>query len=640
MQSYTVSVPLVRFAEHYEENIREVKRLGASRVFLCPGQGFGTEAENERDYEALTRAIPIYRAAGLEVGVWISTIGHGGAHPVPYPAEPEGGFTRLVGLKGQICAEDSFCPLGPSFSGAVCRHIGRLAETGPDLIMIDDDYRLGTRGGCGCICDRHMAELRRRLGEDIAPEDVLTKAFTGGPNRYRDTFYHLMGDTLRNFARQMRAAVDRVNPAIRFGACSCITVWDGDGVDSIELAHIMAGKTKPFLRQIGAPYWPAARWSKPADRLAYVIELERMQSHWCEAQGIEVLAEGDVYPRPRYMVPSAYLELFDTALRADNRLDGILKYGVDYNARPLCETGYADRAARNRTVAAEIHRRFAGKSDAGIGVCCTMKKLLGRTIEDPFREIGVSYVHADFYQPEQQLLTNCSLPISYDPSDVCAVMGENAKYIALPLPAGLMLDVKAAQILEERGVDTGLAAAAPLSEKPGLERFYAEDDVAPFALSETSGLMGLTLKPGAEALSEFVLAEPAVSAFRYENTDGTRFLVLGYDAEHAYGSDRFQRSYYRQNQLIRAAEWLGRKPLPAVCPGNPDLYLLCKRGASSMAVGLWNIFPDAVLTPVIALDRAYSRVEFWNASGHLEGSRVCFDRDLPAYAFAGFEVFD
>ena len=385
MQSYTVSVPLVRFAEHYEENIREVKRLGASRVFLCPGQGFGTEAENERDYEALTRAIPIYRAAGLEVGIWISTIGHGGTHPVPYPAEPEGGFTRLVGLKGQICAEDSFCPLDPSFSGAVCRHIGRLAETGPDLIMIDDDYRLGTRGGCGCICDRHMAELRRRLGEDIAPEDVLTKAFTGGPNRYRDTFYHLMGDTLRNFARQMRAAVDRVNPDIRFGACSCITVWDGDGVDSIELAHIMAGKTKPFLRQIGAPYWPAARWSKPADRLAYVIELERMQSHWCEAQGIEVLAEGDVYPRPRYMVPSAYLELFDTALRADNRLDGILKYGVDYNARPLCETGYADRAARNRTVAAEIHRRFAGKSDAGIGVCCTMKKLLGRTIEDPFR---------------------------------------------------------------------------------------------------------------------------------------------------------------------------------------------------------------------------------------------------------------
>ena len=219
-------------------------------------------------------------------------------------------------------------------------------------------------------------------------------------------------------------------------------------------------------------------------------------------------------------------------------------------------------------------------------------------------------------------------------------MGENAKYIALPLPAGLMLDVKAAQILEERGVDTGLAAAAPLSEKPGLERFYAEDDVAPFALSETNGLMGLTPKPGAEALSEFVLAEPAVSAFRYENADGTRFLVLGYDAEHAYGSDRFQRSYYRQNQLIRAAELLGRKPLPAVCPGNPDLYLLCKRGASSMAVGLWNIFPDAVLTPVIALDRAYSRVEFWNASGHLEGSRVCFDRDLPAYAFAGFEVFD
>ena len=639
MHPYTVSVPFVRFSDDIPQRIQEAKRLGASRVFLAISRGLGTEESNRKEYDALREAIPLYREAGLEVGVWISTIGHGGSLPAPLPAEPEGGFTRMIGLKGKVCAEDSFCPLDPAFSGAICRHLKNIAETGPSIIMIDDDYRLGTRDDCGCVCERHMAELRRRLGEDIAPEEVLTKAFTGGPNRYRETFYNLMGDTLRGFARQMREAIDSVNPDIRFGACSCLTVWDGDGVDSVELAHIMAGRTEPFLRLIGATYWPT-RFAAPGDRLAYVIELERMESHWCEEQGVEIFSEGDACPRPRSAVPSSYLEIFDTALRADNRLDGILKYGVDYVSGISYETGYADRAERNRAVSEEIRRRFAGKTDAGIGVCNTMKKLLGRTFTDPQEEIGVSYAYSDFFQPEQQLLTNCSLPISYDKADVCAVFGENARYLNAPLPKGLILDAKAAQILEERGIDTGFAGAEPVHGEPSSELFYAENDVASIAWGSADGLVALRLKPNAEPLSELVLPERPISAFRYENGDGTRFLVLGMDAENAYKTGRFQRSYYRQSQLIREAAWLGRAPLPAVCPKNPDLYMLCKRGEGSMAVGLWNIFPDAMLNPVVELDRAYSRVEFWNASGHLEGNRVCFDCDVPAYAFAGFEVFD
>ena len=59
-----------------------------------------------------------------------------------------------------------------------------------------------------------------------------------------------------------------------------------------------------------------------------------------------------------------------------------------------------------------------------------------------------------------------------------------------------------------------------------------------------------------------------------------------------------------------------------------------------MAVGLWNLFPDAVLSPVIALDKAYSRAEFINCSGSLDGDRVRLDADIPAYGFAGFEVFE
>lgn len=638
MHSYHISVPLVRYWDRPEESLREVQRLGALRVFLCVSRGLGSEAENHRELEQLAKAIPFYEAAGLEVGVWLNSIGHGGPLTGGHN-DTASGFTRLVGLHGRICGEDSFCPLDPDFSATICQQVQGIAAAGAKMIMLDDDFRLGTRADCGCICDRHMAEYRRRLEEDIAPEDVLTRAFSGEPNRYRQVFYDLMGDTLREFARQLRAAVDRVNPSIRLGTCSCCTVWDGDGVDSIELARILAGNTRPFLRLIGAAYWPTC-WVPPADRLAYVAELERMQGFWCAGTGIEVFSEGDVYPRPRSFVPSAYLEAFETILRADGRTEGILKYGVDYCSLPRYETGYADRAERNRTVTEEISRRFAGKSDVGVGVACAMKKLMHCVFQNPKKELDNDYRRSNFLQPEQQLLTNNSIPIAYDGSaDVQIVFGENAKHLDLSnLPKGLLLDADAAATLEARGLDVGFIAATPLQETPAHEYFAEEADVVP--LGNSKGLISLTASPDAETLSWFVGQTRTPSAYRYENAAGLRVLVLGFRAAQAASNARFQRSYYRQSQLIRTIEWLGRQPLPAVCPKNPDLYLLCKRGSHSMSVGLWNLFPDAVLTPVVTLDRPGCRVEFWNAVGHLEGNQVCFDCDLPAFSFAGFEVFD
>ena len=152
--------------------------------------------------------------------------------------------------------------------------------------------------------------------------------------------------------------------------------------------------------------------------------------------------------------------------------------------------------------------------------------------------------------------------------------------------------------------------------------------------------MKLSPKPGAEVLSEFRGEIAAPSALQYENAQGTRFCILGFDADKSKRNERFSRNYCRQSQLIRSLAWLGRAPLPAVCAKNPDLYLLCKRGGGSMAVGLWNLFPDAVLSPVIELDKAYTRVEFINCSGSLDGNRVRLDADIPAYGFAGFEVFE
>jgi hypothetical protein len=51
-----------------------------------------------------------------------------------------------------------------------------------------------------------------------------------------------------------------------------------------------------------------------------------------EDKNIEVLSEGDVYPRPRHKIPANYLEIFDTALRAADCTNGIHKYMLDYTS--------------------------------------------------------------------------------------------------------------------------------------------------------------------------------------------------------------------------------------------------------------------------------------------------------------------
>ena len=631
---YDIAVPLVRYYEHREENIAQARRFGAKRVFLCPSRGLGTDEWLAFELERLKENIRYYEAAGFEVGVWISSIGHGG-DLVGAKNGTYNGMRNIVGIRGGT-ATDSFCPLDDVFSGRLCSWVANIARIGAKMIMLDDDYRLSTRAGDSwCACELHMAEYCRRLGENITREELLEKAFTGGPNRYRDVWYDLMGDTLRGFAVKLRATVDEVNPDVRMGACACITVWDGDGTDSIEIAKILAGKNKPFIRFIGAAYWPSS-WGGPCASLPYVIELERMQRFWCENEDIEIFAEGDVYPRPRHFTPSAYLETMDMALRVDGGMDGILKYGIDYGASPTYETGYADRAERNIPTYKAISGLFDGKENVGVSVACEMRRLKNRYFEK--NDLVGGNADDGFFQLEQYFLTCNSVPVTYgDGADVKIAFGENARYINME-EKGFILDVQAAKILEAKGIDTGLAGAEKLDSVS--EELYPESGEH-LSFVETRGMYSLEPKVGATAQSYFVGGKgKTVSAYTYENADGKRFYVLGFDAEYAKDILRFYRNYCRQAELIRCAEWLGGKPLPAVCPKNPELYVMCKRGEKSMSVALFNMHQDYVINPTVKLDKTYSAVRFVCAEGELVGDEVRFKTDIAAYGHAFFEVFE
>ena len=76
----------------------------------------------------------------------------------------------------------------------------------------------------------------------------------------------------------------------------------------------------------------------------------------------------------------------------------------------------------------------------------------------------------------------------------------------------------------------------------------------------------------------------------------------------------------------------GRR-LPAFCPGHPVLYVLAKTDGNRLAVGLWNIFPDRMLSPTVYLDRDYERAEAFGCEAALCGDTVKLS-DIAPYDFA------
>ena len=145
----------------------------------------------------------------------------------------------------------------------------------------------------------------------------------------------------------------------------------------------------------------------------------------------------------------------------------------------------------------------------------------------------------------------------------------------------------------------------------------------------------ISVKSGARVQSTFIAGEKqSVGSYAYENAAGQKFLVLALDGynmnEHAF------KQYARGTQI---EEWIASigKRLPASMHGNPDCYMLCKRGEGSAAVWIGNFFADECLNTTVVLDGKYENIEFINCSGRLEGDRVVLDYVAP-YASVGFVV--
>lgn len=624
---YTISVPLMNGnvkRNDRERALQELRRLDAKRVFLSLDT-YETDGEKRASaLKELTDNCRFFQENGLEVGAWIWT----------FEVKNNTAFRNMRSIKGTEI-KHIMCPTDENFVAFAADYIRDIARCGVDLIQFDDDFRYGFLAESpACLCDGHIAMINGITGETSTREELYNNIVSGGKNKFRDAYLKVNGDAFRSFARAVRKAVDAVAPTVRIGACACMSAWDIDGTDAYELARILAGNTKPFVRLIGAPYWAVNKsWG---NCLQDVIELERMESAWTRNGDIEIMAEGDAYPRPRINCPASYLEGFDTAIRAAGCTDGILKYAIDYTSHVDYETGYAKFHERNRGVYSDIDRVFGDKVSCGVRVYESMKKVSNMVM--PTQVNGQVDIQDLFFSKAARTLACNSIPTVYDGEGVCGIVfDENAR--TLPLSAlknGTILDIAAAEILTERGVDVGLRKICSPLKGNGIlyEEHFLNDDNHVSAMG--AEIYDIEIDATAEILSDIaVFAGKVPVSYRYENANGERFLVFNLNTRH--GDLSLLKQYARGRQIADTVFWLSGKKLPAYVYGHPSLYVQAKEKDGRLAVGLWNFYADTAIEPIVELGKTYSKMACIHCDGRLEGDRVYLN-DIAPYTFVGFEV--
>ncbi|MBR2989282.1 MAG: hypothetical protein IKC64_06140 [Clostridia bacterium] len=662
-------LPLERL-ESWGEKYVEIAKNTNAEWFIITRNVFGDKARFLQEMDELRQKVQFFAKRGVSVGAWLCpTTGHEGMGLIV--GEEGEKFTRrqvadYSGEKPRLIKQ-AFCPLDEGFKKDFAWKMGVLCQTGATRSLFEDDFRLSgppiTK--IACCCELHMDAFSKRINRKVSIEELPSLIYHNDDLSYRKEWMDLKRETMVSFVKALRKEVDKYNPSFRIGISASRLNYDIDGATIQEIARAAAGDTKPFVRLTGAPYW-----ARENNTLSTVIESNRMQFGWFADSDIEIIAEGDPYPRPRSRIPASYLETFDQILRANGDSDGIYKYMTAQREGPFYEDGYIDFHIKNSELYQKIDQLFDGKKPIGLRPLVTQQKLSNARFDDlePFEEFGAYYRLDSVVPPESYLVTSCSVPTSYDECDYPGVaFGENARYLTeTELNRGIITDLKGAKILTEKGVDVGLIGYTRVYSNPA-EEYFPEDDTGVTICQPSHFPLRFyraQLRNGAKVISNFRYGDDVLefgnyeatfsvdekkedfpACYLYENANGQRFCVYTFvalnvqnrDIYNGFNGDFFV-SYCRQNQILSCAEWVGRKKLPAKSPYNPYLYLLCAEGKDSRVIGLWNLWEDEITHPQIVLDEPAKDIAFHLTEGCVDGCTVKLTQPLKPYECAFLEI--
>ena len=441
--------------------LADVRKTKADGLQLICCEFFQDGEARQKTLRQLGRAIRFFEDAGYPVAVWTSSLGYGGRRRGDFARR----FPKARQLKAFDGNEAAYCSTDVALRDAIAENVRDFIRVGAKAILFDDDFVQACRPGIGCVCDEHLRRFAARLGRESITAAEIERSMTGAPNRVRTAFFDVMGESLMDFAKAMRAAADSLDPTVNMGLCASVSHYDLDGVDFAEVVRTFAAKGKrPFMRVSGATYWPTGwvRFRYPGQDLGGVLEFVRWQLGLYRTKGFAILDENDTCPRDPEWVPSGMCEIYDKAMIAEggiirnkyilrlNRMHPEVGISSDYMAGHLRNLGKDD----------EIAALFKDAKPVGFRVF--MPEHLVRDATLPKRYVGDSEMLTRFSQPMAGIsivLHGTVTQYARDDQPWVVYGAAAAKLPPAALKAGVMVDREGAWILASKGIDVGLGKA-------------------------------------------------------------------------------------------------------------------------------------------------------------------------------------
>ena len=607
-----------------EEYVEKVKQCRCDEVLVAiePEESFKFMEERAKQAKDLCDA---FHKSEIETGIWICP----SLNLVPFREH-----AHLVSIDGAV-NQGKCCPLDDDY----CRDAGQYAalivkHTGTKKLILEDDFRMQfPHGLANCFCAHHMKFYSEYIGKTVTREE-MAEHLQGEPNIYREAWVKGLQAGLVKLAKAIREAVDTVDPEIEIcfsiGPANC----GADGTDVFELIEILKGKhEKATARLGGGPYWEGCHFTR---NMMSAVELERYTALKCKQKGIIGRAEGDCYPRPRHVIPAAYLETFHTALLFDGNCEEILKYMIDYTASPRYEQGYTNAHIKNLELYDTIEEMIADTELAGFN---PVEDFFLQAYTHHFKPVSEDEV---FESDVRNFCTDNALPTAHEGGGVNILFGDRARTVDLELlKNGSVIDLTAAKALMDRGIDVGIKTMQDCVFSGGREYFVDENENV--NITKSFDLAKIQLKEEAIIKAYFIShnKDAIISSYLYENEDGLKFLVFNFDASQC-STNRYKQgvftNYCRERLIFESYEWLHGSKLDAYCVGHPWLYTLVRKNEKKCVIGLWNYFADDIELPVIELGDTYHKSRFVGCNGTLEGNKVLVTSGLGAFKYGFIEL--
>jgi hypothetical protein len=579
--------PALATDERLAQALDFTKRSGADGVLLFEASydmdpAILTLDELAKRYERLRFVVPEFRKLVPDVHInTMITLGHvdaGSARPERFK------FQFMVSEDG-IESRSTACPLDPIFQMHAASEYKLAAQTGADVIWVDDDtrYLFHDFSGMACFCPLHLLEFGAICGRKWRRNELVDALKDDKNQALRTSWFDFQEKVILDLASTIESSIHEVDPRICIGLMSVgQSIHAAEGRKTDRLLRTLAGKELPPMLRPGSGYW--TDWAPGA-----VIEKAFGCQRELDLIGRDVcsVAEIENHPYTPFGKSNRLLAL-EMAL---NVVSGIPNLSLNLLSS-MGGKGALEPVGTDYAAFLKSQRPFLNE----LAVACSNKQPLGVSVID-----HANYAHSAklrgremtaWVQPRpwEIILTRMGFPIGtfeqgpFERNGQCWLSGDVIRSLSdyelsWHFRAGAILDPIAVQALLERGWGERLGILDAIQVNDGVNEFYSDEPLNGEYAGEFLPVYN-HIAPGCNYTWGLVRGQGRILS-TWLNVDGDNLgpatVLLEFD-ERVYSQEFSQRlmlvpyvihtptpillNIPRRTQWRNALEWLAGRELP------------------------------------------------------------------------------